>query len=53
MVLAKSWEIASNGFYVSTVDMGRVIGTKRACGSPTSLLRIVLDKNVLRTMYPF
>lgn len=50
---AKEWEVGINGFHSAIVDVGKVIGTKRDCGSRTSLIRVVLNKNNLHTAHPF
>ncbi len=49
---ARSWEIATNKFSATTVDLQRPIGFTRN-NEPTSLIKIVVDQQgVVRTAYP-
>lgn len=48
-----AWKVADNGFLETTIDLGRIVGTKRYCGTPTSQIKVVLDGSKLHTMYPY
>jgi len=50
----KSWVDAENGMKVMTVNLGRTIGSKMRCGSPTGVLKVVFDPktNAVHTSYP-
>ncbi len=48
----KSWNVASNGLRETTFEMGKIIGTKRDCGSLTLTIRVLLKGNSLHTAYP-
>ncbi len=50
---AKSWKVEKNGLLQATIDIGKHIGSKRDCGSSTSLLRVILKGNTLHTSYPY
>lgn len=47
------WEIGENGLLEGTIDFGKIVGTKMKCGSPTSSMKVILDGDILHTIYPY